>query len=112
MGKLFDYTVFPLLLPFILLWLAAARVLSLLAPFTVLPSVLLARRLYEACPFLPVLFKQRGRLAGTAMRLGLEYNYCANVVRRLLTLPLRRSVPDVIITGFPKVRDPKMALLC
>jgi hypothetical protein len=52
MGKLFDYTVFPLLLPLVLLWLLVARVLSLISPFLVAPSVLLAKRLYWAIPFI------------------------------------------------------------
>lgn len=59
MGKLFDYVAFPLLLPFILVWVAAARVLSLLIPLTVLPTVWLARRLYWAVPFIPGIYAQK-----------------------------------------------------
>lgn len=39
---------------------------------------------------------------GWCMRVGFEFNYCANVCRRLLTLPLRRRAPDFLIVGFPK----------
>ena len=52
MGRLFDYVVFPLLLPLLLAWLLLARALSLLSPFLVLPSVMLAKRLYWAVPFI------------------------------------------------------------
>ena len=52
MGRLFDYVVFPLLLPLLLAWLLLARALSLLSPFLVLPSIVLAKRLYWAVPFI------------------------------------------------------------
>ena len=102
MGKLYDYTAFPLLLPFILLWLAAARVLSMLAPLLIFPTILLNRRLNAACPFIPHIFRQRGWLMGGLMRLGFETTYCMNVARRFLTIPLRRHTPDLYIVGFPK----------
>lgn len=59
------------------------------------------RRLYWACPFIPAIFRAQGLLAGTLARLGFEGAYCINVVTRLLTLPLRTSLPDFYIIGFP-----------
>ena len=109
MGKLFDYTLFPLLVPIILLWLAAARMLSIVSPFLILPSVILNRRLNAACPFIPYIFRQRGWVVGGLMRLGFEATYCMNVVRRFLTLPLRRQVPAFYLVGFPKAGTTSMA---
>ncbi|PRW56323.1 sulfotransferase [Chlorella sorokiniana] len=110
MGRLFDYVVMPLLLPFLLLWLLAARLLSLLAPILLFPlSITLNRRLVWACPFIPSIWAEKGWFQGSLMRLGFEYSYTANVVRRFLTLPLRRRVPDFYIVGFPKCGTTSMA---
>lgn len=56
-----------------------------------------------AVPFIPQLWKQQGWLLGGLLRLGFEVTYTMNCVRRFLTLPLRRRVPDFYIVGFPKV---------
>ncbi|KAI3436813.1 hypothetical protein D9Q98_006223 [Chlorella vulgaris] len=109
MGKLFDFVVFPLLLPGILLWLLAARLLSLLAPFLVLPMIILGRRLSWACPFIPFIWKQCGWFQGTLLRIGFEATYTMNVCRRFLTLPLRRRTPDFLIVGFAKAGTTSMA---
>lgn len=78
MGRLFDYAVMPLLLPLLLLWLLAARLLSLLAPIVLFPlSVALNRRLVWACPFIPSIWAERGWLMGSLMRLGFEFSYTA-----------------------------------
>lgn len=78
MGRLFDYTVMPLLLPPLLLWLLAARLLSLLAPLLLFPlSISLNRRLVWACPFIPSIWAEKGWLLGRLMRLGFEYSYTA-----------------------------------
>ncbi|GAB4823377.1 hypothetical protein N2152v2_010423 [Parachlorella kessleri] len=82
MGRLFDYVVFPLLLPLVLAWLLLARALSLLSPFL-------------------DIYRQRGPVNGALLRLGFEVNYCINTVRRFLTLPLRPYTPDFYIVGFP-----------
>lgn len=99
MGALFNFLVMPPLLPLILAWLLAARLLALLIPFLVLPSVLLARRLHWSLPFLAPLFGQFGKVRGFFLRTGFEALYCMNVTRRFLTLPLRRSLPDCYIVG-------------
>lgn len=98
MGALADWVGVPLLLPFIGLYLLAARLLSLLAPLLVIPSVVLARRLYWAVPIGPAVWRRRGALA----RLSFEASYCAHVTYRLLTLPLRPYLPSVYVLGFPK----------
>lgn len=45
MGRLFNYTIFPLLLPGICLWLLVARLLSFVAPLLVFPVIMFNRRL-------------------------------------------------------------------
>lgn len=94
----FDYIGFPLLLPFICIWLLFARIISLVSPLTVIPSLILSKRLYWAVPLGPHVWRERGTLA----RIGFEATYCMNVVRRFLTLPLRRYTPHTYIIGFPK----------
>ncbi|KAG7669455.1 hypothetical protein Ndes2526B_g05786 [Nannochloris sp. 'desiccata'] len=110
----FNYVGFPLLLPFIGAWLILARLISLVAILTVIPSIILAKRLYWAVPIGPRVWKERGRLGGFLSRLGFESNYCMNVVRRFVTLPLRPYTPDVYILGFPKCGTTALAqaLLC
>ena len=78
MGKVIDYIVLPLLLPFILLWLLVARVLSVLGPFLILPMFILSRRLNWACPFIPYIWRQRGWFLGTLLRIGFEATYTMN----------------------------------
>ena len=78
MARLFDYTVMPLLLPFLLLWLLAARLLSLLAPLLLPPlSIALNRKLVWACPIIPSIWAEKGWFKGNLMRLGFEYSYTA-----------------------------------
>lgn len=98
----FNYVGFPLLLPFIGVWLLLARILSIIAILTVIPSLILARRLYWAVPIGPRVWKERGRFRGLLAKIGFESTYCMNVVRRFLTLPLRPYTSDVYILGFPK----------
>lgn len=43
------------------------------------------------------------------MRIGFESTYCMNIYRRFLTKPLRKSLPDVYILGFPKCGTTAMA---
>ncbi len=105
---MFDYVLFPLILPVLFAWLVVARLISLLAPLTVLPSFLLARRFYWAVPFGRHVWKQFGA-RGYLMKIGFEATYCMNVVRRFLTLPLRRSLPAFYICGFPKCGTTSLA---
>jgi hypothetical protein len=92
-------------LPLLLLWLLIARVVSFFAPFLIVPSLMTASKFYWSIPFAKEVFRkeQTGSAAkGFCMRLGFEAVYCMNVLRRYLTLPLRRNLPDVYILGFPK----------
>ena len=99
---LVDLVLIPLTLPLVLAWLAAARVLSLLAPLAVVPLLVARHHLRWACPFVGTMFAARGAWRGRALQLGLEWAYTVNVVRRFLTLPLRRELPSLYIAGFPK----------
>ena len=107
-SKLVDFVLIPLLLPLILLWLLAAKVVSILSPFLIFPSLICAKRLYWAVPFAPYVWAQ-GKWRGRLLRVGFEATYCMNVVRRLLTLPLRTRVPDFYICGFPKAGTTTLA---
>ncbi|KAG1676354.1 hypothetical protein FOA52_001149 [Chlamydomonas sp. UWO 241] len=83
---------------------AAAWIITLL----VIPSYLLAQKLYWACPFIPHIFKALGA-AGCCARIGFEGSYCINFYTRWLTLPIRRSLPDFYIMGFPKCGSTSLA---
>ena len=98
----FDFLIFPFLLPFILLWILTAQILSLLAPLVIIPTYVLSKRLYWAVPIATHVWQGHGQLKGAALRIGFEVTYCINVVKRYLTLPLRRYTPSVYILGFPK----------
>ena len=77
----FDTLVFPLLVPFILAWLALARLLSMLAPLLIFPSFVFLPPLYRALPFLRGVWRQRGP-SGLFMKLGFDANYLMNITRR------------------------------
>jgi hypothetical protein len=98
----FNYVGFPLLLPFIGAWLLLARLVSILAILLVIPSFILAKKIYWAIPLGPRVWKGRGRLQGFLYKIGFETNYCMNVVRRFATLPLRPYTANCFILGFPK----------
>lgn len=108
-SKLVDFVAIPLGLPLIACWLLLAKLISILSPFLVFPSLLLAKRLYWAVPFAPYALAQQGKWRGRILRVGFEATYCMNVVRRLLTLPLRTRVPDFYICGFPKAGTTTLA---
>ena len=55
----------------------------------------------RCCPFIPHIFTAQGWFKGSCLRLGFETTYSINVLRRLLTLPIRPHVPDFYIVGFP-----------
>eukprot|EP00210_Caulerpa_lentillifera_P001312 g1262.t1 len=74
----------------------------------IVPSVLLAKRLYWCCPFIPYIWKTNGVL-GKYMRIAFEASYCINVLKRLYTLPLRQKLPDFYIVGFPKAGTTTLA---
>ncbi|GMH40491.1 hypothetical protein BSKO_08395 [Bryopsis sp. KO-2023] len=109
MGKLFQYLGMPCLLPFIFLWYVLAYVAAILMTMTVVPSVLLAKRLYWAVPFIPHIWKAQGPVLGNYMKISFEASYCINVLKRMLTLPLRRQLPEFYIVGFPKAGTTSLA---
>ena len=96
-----DYVVFPIALPFIVIWIGVATLLSLLAPLLIFPTIILTRRLYWAAPLVPYIWHGKG-IRGFVDQIGFEVSYTVNVCRRMLTLPLRRNVPDFVIVGFPR----------
>lgn len=82
MGALFDYLVFPLFIPFILLWLLAARALSFVAPLLFPLTWSLAARLSWACPFIPRIWELNGWFRGTLMKLGFEVSPAGLILAR------------------------------
>ena len=100
MGKGFDYVLMPLLLPFLAAWYLLAYLCAILGTLLIVPSVLLANRLYWCCPFIPHIWKSYG-LLGAFLKISFEASYCINVLKRMFTLPLRRKLPDFYIVGFP-----------
>jgi hypothetical protein len=73
----------------------------------VLPSVLLARQLYWACPFIPHIWTSErlrvrvGVVGSWLLRFCFEGAHCMSVLSRLLTLPMRPHLPHFYILGFP-----------
>ena len=95
-----DYVIFPLVvLPFCSIWLLLARIVSFISPFLVVPAYFICRPFYWAVPLARAAFDTQQPVW---VRLGFEGTYTMNIVRRFMTLPLRRKVPDVYILGFPK----------
>ena len=56
---------------------------------------------FRCCPFIPHIWRAQPWLRGQCMRLGFETTYAVNVLRRLLTLPVRPHLPAFYIVGFP-----------
>lgn len=114
--KLVNYVLIPISLPLLAVYWVVALLLGLLASFMVWPSLLLAQRLYWACPFIPYIWRSPairnkfGVLGSWLLRLQFEGAYCTTVVSRLLTLPLRPHLPDFYLLGFP-VSDTRVAQL-
>lgn len=73
---------FLLALPFLLLWLLVARLLSMLSPI-VAPwlSYVLAQRLYYATPFALYALRAGGGAKALMTRVGFEASYCMNGAR-------------------------------
>jgi hypothetical protein len=105
--KLVNYVLIPISLPLIAVYWLLALLLGLLASFMVWPSLLLAQRMYWACPFIPYIWRSPairakfGVLGSWLLRLQFEGAHCTTVVSRLLTLPLRPHLPDFYLLGFP-----------
>ncbi|KAG2433221.1 hypothetical protein HXX76_008291 [Chlamydomonas incerta] len=98
-----------LAMPLLVGYCCAAFGVAWLLTLTVLPSYVLAQRLYWACPFIPHIWARLGPVAGTAARLGFEASHCINILTRLLTLPLRPHLPSFYILGFPKCGTTSLA---
>lgn len=97
-------------LPLLLVWLLAARLISMVIPLLIVPSLITAKTFYWCMPMAKALFShQDSAVKGFLMRIGFEGTYCMSVWRRWLTLPLRRSLPDFYILGFPKCGTTAMA---
>ena len=86
--------------PGFLAYFMLAYILGMIAALMILPRIWLARKMYWSCPFIPVVFARQG-VYGKLLRVGFEVSYTVNVIKRLCTLPLRRSLPSFYIVGFP-----------
>jgi hypothetical protein len=56
--KLVNYVIIPVSLPLLALYWLVALLLGVTASFMVWPSLLLAQRLYWACPFIPYIWRR------------------------------------------------------
>jgi len=105
--KLVNYFVIPAALPLLAAYWLLALLLGVVASFMVWPSLLLAQRLYWACPFIPHIWRSQGLrskvgvVGSWLLRLQFEGAHCATVLSRLLTLPMRPHLPDFYLLGFP-----------
>jgi small neutral amino acid transporter SnatA (MarC family) len=103
--KLLNYCVIPLAMPLLAAWWLLALLLAAAATFSIWPSLLLARRLYWACPFILCIWAKLGReqgwVASWLLRLQFEGAHCMTLLGRLLSLPLRPHLPHFYILGFP-----------
>ncbi|GLC48240.1 hypothetical protein PLESTB_000074200 [Pleodorina starrii] len=98
-----------LAMPLMMMYCMAAFAVAWMSTFTVVPSYILAQRLYWTCPFIPHIWRRLGPLAGFAARIGFESSHCINILTRLLTLPLRPHLPSFYILGFPKCGTTSLA---
>ena len=55
----------------------------------------------RCCPFIPHIWEAQTWFKGQCIRVGFESTYTINVLRRMLTLPIRPHLPDFYIVGFP-----------
>jgi hypothetical protein len=105
--KLVNYVLIPASLPLLATYWLLALLCGVMASFMIWPSLLLASRLYWACPFIPYIWRSpaiRGKfgvVGSWLLRLQFEGAHCATVVSRLLTLPMRPHLPDFYLLGFP-----------
>lgn len=103
---LFNYVLMPPAIPFLALYWLVSFVIAVAATLCIVPSVMLAKRLYWACPFIPYIWSQSARqrlgwLGSWWLRLMFEGAHCMTVLTRLLTLPMRPQLPSFYIIGFP-----------
>ncbi len=86
--------------PFLFTYFLIAYLLGMICALLIVPRVWLASQMYWSCPFIPVIFARQGSY-GKLLKIGFEVSYTVNVIKRLLTLPIRRNLPAFYITGFP-----------
>jgi hypothetical protein len=106
--RLVNLVIIPACLPLFAVYWLLALLLALGATLTIVPSLLLARRLYWVLPFIPFIWTNPrglrarvGVVGSWLLRLQFEGAHCTTVLSRLLTLPLRPHVPDFLLLGFP-----------
>jgi hypothetical protein len=105
--KVVNYILIPACLPLLAAYWLLALLMGLLASCMVWPSLLLAQRLYWACPFIPFIWQSPavrskvGVLGSWLLRLQFEGAHCTTVISRLLTLPMRPHLPAFYLLGFP-----------
>lgn len=56
--KLINYVIIPVSLPLLAVYWLSALLLGVIASFMIWPSLLLAQRLYWACPFIPYIWRR------------------------------------------------------
>ncbi len=66
-----------------------------------LGTLSLLNTICRCCPFIPHIWEAQTWFKGQCMRVGFESTYTINVLRRMLTLPIRPHLPDFYIVGFP-----------
>jgi hypothetical protein len=81
-----------LMLPPLVAYWSLAHLLAWIITLAVIPSHLLAQKLYWACPFIPFIFRRLGPVSGALTRIGFEASYCINFYTRLLTIPIRQGL--------------------
>lgn len=105
--RITNYVVIPACLPLFAAYWALALLVGVAASWMVWPSLLLAQRLYWACPFIPHIWRSPalrskfGVVGSWLLRLQFEGAHCTTVISRLLTLPMRPHLPDFYLLGFP-----------
>ncbi|DBB06697.1 TPA: hypothetical protein ACH3X1_012200 [Trebouxia sp. C0004] len=99
----------PLVVVLLLVYLVLAYVLSVLLTLLYIPRLFAVQKLYWCCPFIPQIWEAQTWFKRQCMRVGFESTYTINVLRRILTLPIRPHLPDFYIVGFPKAGTTSLA---
>ncbi|KAL0055855.1 hypothetical protein WJX82_005104 [Trebouxia sp. C0006] len=108
-GKTCALLLCPLVVVLLLIYLVLAYVLSVLLTLLYIPRLFAVQKLYWCCPFIPHIWEAQTWFKGQCMRVGFESTYTINVLRRMLTLPIRPHLPDFYIVGFPKAGTTSLA---
>lgn len=82
---------------------AVSAILAILLAVAYIPRYIIVKRMYWAVPFAAHVFRPNfGWVGGFFVRQAFEFLYSVNVLRRLISSPFRRRLPDLYILGFPK----------